>query len=90
MTEILTEKQRVVVLAVMTSIASFGGFAGPLLIGKIAAGSSVVSGLVVPAICLSVAILLLALVRPPANTESKGIVSDVTHNDNVRRVAGER
>ncbi|KIC65294.1 MFS transporter [Pseudarthrobacter phenanthrenivorans] len=63
-TELLTPRQRVVVLAIMTSIASFGGFVGPLLIGQMAAGSGVIVAFIVPAICLAIAIVLLAFVRP--------------------------
>lgn len=63
-TELLTPQQRVVVLAIMTSVASFGGFVGPLLIGQMAASSGVTVAFIIPAICLGIAVVLLALVKP--------------------------
>lgn len=63
-TEMLSPSQRIVVLPIMTSIASFAGFVAPLLIGRLAANGNVAFGLIVPAICLALAVLLLALVRP--------------------------
>ena len=63
-TEMLDKNQRVVVLAIMTSIASFAGFVGPLLIGLVASKDNIAFGLVIPATCLTLAIVLLAFVRP--------------------------
>jgi ACS family tartrate transporter-like MFS transporter len=80
-TELLSTSQRVVVLPIMTSIASFAGFVAPILIGKLAANGNVAFGLIVPAICLAFAVVLLALVRTrisddaEMDVEARGVAS---------------
>ncbi|MEU6443105.1 MFS transporter [Streptomyces sp. NPDC047046] len=60
-TEMLSRAQSAVGLAVINSVASLGGFVGPLLIGKVAKEGNVAFGLVVPAVSLTVAIVLMGL-----------------------------
>ena len=62
--ETLTRRQSAVGLALINSCASVGGFVGPYLIGKAASGSDVSRGLIVPAVALTIAVIMLAFVRP--------------------------
>jgi MFS transporter, ACS family, tartrate transporter len=62
--ELLTRTQSAVGLAMINSVASAGGFVGPFLIGKVATKDNVAFGLIVPAVCLTVAVVLMAFVKP--------------------------
>jgi MFS transporter, ACS family, tartrate transporter len=72
--ESLSRAQSAVGLALINSFASAGGFFGPYLIGKVASGTNVTIGLVVPAVALTLAVVLLFFVRP-----AKGSPAEVTH-----------
>jgi MFS transporter, ACS family, tartrate transporter len=72
--ESLSRAQSAVGLALINSFASAGGFFGPYLIGKVASGTNVTIGLVVPAVALALAVVLLFFVRP-----AKGSPAEVTH-----------
>jgi ACS family tartrate transporter-like MFS transporter len=63
-TEALRRTESAVGLALINSVASAGGFVGPFLIGKVATKDNVAFGLIVPAVCLAVAIVLMAFVKP--------------------------
>ncbi|GGF49267.1 MFS transporter [Marmoricola endophyticus] len=62
--EALPRAQTAVGLAVVNAIASAGGFFGPYIIGKTAAADDVVFSLLFPAICMAVAVVMLAFVKP--------------------------
>ncbi|MGD6752013.1 MFS transporter [Streptomyces sp. BH105] len=62
-TEVLSRAQSAVGLAVINSVASLGGFVGPLLIARVAKEGNTAFGLVVPAVSLAVAIVLMACLR---------------------------
>ncbi|MFG3151453.1 MFS transporter [Streptomyces sp. NPDC048219] len=62
-TEVLSRAQSAVGLAVINSVASCGGFVGPLLIGKVAKEGNTAFGLVVPAVSLTMAIVLMGCLR---------------------------
>jgi ACS family tartrate transporter-like MFS transporter len=66
--ESLSRAQSAVGLALINSFASAGGFFGPLLIGKLAQGTNVTFGLVVPAVALALAVVLILFVRPAKNS----------------------
>ena len=72
--ESLSRAQSAVGLALINSFASAGGFFGPFLIGKVAKGTNVTIGLAVPAVALTLAVVLLIFVRP-----AKGSPAEVTH-----------
>ena len=75
--ETLTRRQSAVGLALINSCASVGGFVGPYLIGKAASGSDVTRGLLVPAVALTIAVIMLAFVRPRTGGEP-AVTSPVT------------
>lgn len=62
-TEVLSRAQSAVGFAVINSVASLGGFVGPLLIGKVAKEGNTAFGLIVPAVSLAVAIVLMVCLR---------------------------
>ena len=70
--EALTRAQTAVGLATINCIAAAGGFFGPYFIGKTSKADDVTFGLVFPAVCMAVAIVLLVFVKPapksPAST----------------------
>ncbi|MGW0792758.1 MFS transporter [Streptomyces sp. NPDC002911] len=71
-TEVLSRAQSAVGLAVINSVASFGGFVGPLLIAKVAKEDNTAFGLVVPAVSLAVAIVLMGCLRSRGGTAVPG------------------
>jgi ACS family tartrate transporter-like MFS transporter len=62
-TEVLSRAQSAVGFAAINSVASLGGFVGPLLIGKVAKEGNTAFGLIVPAVSLTVAIVLMGCLR---------------------------
>ncbi|QCW52260.1 MFS transporter [Nocardioides dongxiaopingii] len=66
--EALTRSQTAVGLATINAIAAAGGFFGPFVIGKTAAADDVIFSMIFPAICMFVAIILLAFVKPAKGT----------------------
>jgi ACS family tartrate transporter-like MFS transporter len=62
--ESLTRAESAVGLALINSVASAGGFVGPYLIGLVAQATTVTFGLVVPAACLALAVVLVLFVKP--------------------------
>ncbi|MFT9474816.1 MFS transporter [Streptomyces sp. Mo3] len=78
-TEVLSRAQSAVGFAVINSVASLGGFVGPLLIGKVAKEGNTAFGLIVPAVSLAVAIgLMVCLRRGGANVHDASLASTVT------------
>ncbi|WP_172651906.1 MFS transporter [Rhodococcus opacus] len=69
--EALTRAQSAVGLATINAIAAAGGFFGPYVIGKTSAGSDVIFSLIFPALCMAVACVMLAFVRPAKGTPSE-------------------
>ncbi|WP_134768253.1 MFS transporter [Nocardioides sp. 1609] len=66
--EALTRSQTAVGLATINAIAAAGGFFGPFVIGKTAAADDVIFSMIFPAVCMFVAIVLLAFVKPVQGT----------------------
>lgn len=66
--EALTRAQTAVGLATINAIAAAGGFFGPFVIGKTAAADDVIFSLLFPAACMSLAIVLLAFLKPAKGT----------------------
>jgi len=62
--EALTRAQTAVGLAVINSIAAAGGFFGPFVIGKTSVAGDVIFSMIFPAVCMSLAIVLLIFVKP--------------------------
>lgn len=62
--EALTRAQTAVGLATINCIAAAGGFFGPYVIGKTSRADDVTFGLVFPAACMALAIVLLIWVKP--------------------------
>lgn len=65
--EALPRAQTAVGLAVINAIAAGGGFFGPYFIGKTSKADDVTFGLLFPAVCMAVAVVLLIFVRPSAD-----------------------
>lgn len=71
--EALTRAQTAVGLAVINCIAAAGGFFGPYFIGKTSKADDVTFGLVFPAVCMALAIVLLIWVKPAAKTPGQNL-----------------
>lgn len=71
-TEVLPRAQSAVGLAVINSVASLGGFVGPLLIGMVAREGNTAFGLIVPAVSLTVAIVLMMCLRRRGTSVQEG------------------
>ena len=65
--ESLTRGPRAGGLSLIDSLAWAGGLWGLLLVGKLAQGTNVTFGLVVPAVALGLAVVLVLFVRPAKN-----------------------
>jgi len=74
--EALTRAQTAVGLAVINCIAAAGGFFGPYIIGKTSRASDVTFGLIFPAACMTLAMVLLIWVKP--SKKSPAAVLNVT------------
>lgn len=61
--EALPRAQTAVGLAVINSIAAAGGFFGPYIIGKTSKADDVTFGLLFPAVCMAIAVVLLIFVK---------------------------
>ena len=66
--ESLTRGPSAVGLSLIDSLAWAGGLLGLLLIGKLAQGTNVTFGLVVPVVALGLAVALVLFVRPAKNS----------------------
>lgn len=62
--EALTRSQTAVGLATINAIAAAGGFFGPFVIGKTSAAGDVIFSLIFPAICMTLAMVMLIFVKP--------------------------
>lgn len=69
--EALTRAQTAVGLAVINAIAAAGGFFGPYFIGKTSKADDVTFGLLFPAVCMGVAVVLLVFVKPAAKSPAE-------------------
>lgn len=69
--EALERAQTAVGLAVINAIAAGGGFFGPYFIGKTSKADDVTFGLLFPAVCMAVAVAMLAFVRPAKREETE-------------------
>ncbi|MEX0427385.1 MFS transporter [Nocardioides sp. DS6] len=67
--EALPRAQTAVGLAVINAIAAGGGFFGPYFIGKTSKADDVTFGLLFPAVCMAIAVVLLIFVRPVRDEE---------------------
>jgi MFS transporter, ACS family, tartrate transporter len=71
--EALTRAQSAVGLATINCIAAAGGFFGPYFIGKTSKADDVTFGLVFPAVCMALAIVLLIWVKPSAQSPAENL-----------------
>ncbi|MCW2778618.1 MAG: putative transporter [Frankiales bacterium] len=71
--EDLTRAQTTVGLAVINCIAAAGGFFGPYFIGKTSRAADVTFGLVFPAACMALAVVLLVFLKPSENTPAAAL-----------------
>ncbi|GAA1913074.1 MFS transporter [Nocardioides hwasunensis] len=65
--EALSRSQTAVGLATINAIAAAGGFFGPFVIGKTSVAGDVIFSLIFPAVCMSLAIVLLIWVKPASD-----------------------
>jgi len=70
--EALPRAQTAVGLAVVNCIAAAGGFFGPYIIGKTSKADDVTFGLLFPAVCMAIAVVMLIFVK----ADSKDTVDD--------------
>jgi ACS family tartrate transporter-like MFS transporter len=71
--EVLTRAQTAVGLATINCIAAAGGFFGPYFIGKTSRADDVTFGLVFPAACMALAIILLIWVKPAEKSPAENL-----------------
>lgn len=70
-TEALPRSQAAVGLATVNCIAAAGGFFGPYVIGKTSVSGDVIFSMLFPAICMTLAIVLLAFLKPAKNSPAE-------------------
>jgi MFS transporter, ACS family, tartrate transporter len=73
--EALTRAQTAVGLAVVNAIAAAGGFFGPYIIGKTSKADDVTFGLLFPAICMAIAVVMLIFVKPAPVPTDEGALA---------------